>query len=77
MPEADEEKTALIQRAAGNIGLAFQIRDDVLDVISTKEELGKPVGSDEKNHKITYVTLYGIEEASKGPKNCQKRHWTF
>ena len=69
---ADEEKTALIQRAAGNIGLAFQIRDDVLDVISTKEELGKPVGSDEKNHKITYVTLYGIEEASKRTEELSK-----
>ena len=48
-----------MEKAAGNIGLAFQIKDDILDVTSTEEELGKPVGSDEKNHKITYVTLFG------------------
>ncbi len=45
------------------LGLAFQIVDDILDVTSTTEELGKPVGSDEKSHKTTFVTLYGIEKA--------------
>lgn len=49
--------------AGQNIGLAFQIIDDILDVTSTTEELGKPVYSDEKNQKTTYVTLFGIEEA--------------
>lgn len=44
-----------------NIGLAFQIQDDLLDVIGSSEELGKPLGSDEKNNKVTYVTLMGIE----------------
>ncbi len=49
--------------AGQNIGLAFQIIDDILDVTSTTEELGKPVHSDEKNQKTTYVTLFGVEEA--------------
>ncbi len=61
---AGEEQISLVEKAAGNIGLAFQIKDDILDVTSTEEELGKPVGSDEKNHKITYVTLFGIRQAA-------------
>ena len=51
-----------VEQAAGELGLAFQIQDDILDVTSTTEELGKPVGSDEKNHKTTWVTLYGVEQ---------------
>ena len=62
---ADEQLVAVVEEAAGNIGLAFQIQDDILDVTSTDEELGKPVHSDEKNNKVTYVTLFGIEEASR------------
>lgn len=61
---ANKEQVKLIEKAARNVGLAFQIQDDILDVTSTSEELGKPVHSDEKNHKVTYVTLFGIEEAS-------------
>ena len=61
---ADKEQTAVIEQAAEKIGLAFQIQDDILDVTSTSEELGKPVHSDEKNHKTTYVTLFGLREAS-------------
>lgn len=52
-----------VEQAAGELGLAFQIQDDVLDVVSTTEDLGKPVGSDEKNHKTTWVTLFGVERA--------------
>lgn len=62
---ADEQQVAVVEEAAGNIGLAFQIQDDILDVTSTDEELGKPVHSDEKNNKVTYVTLFGIKEASR------------
>ena len=46
-----------------SIGLAFQIIDDILDVTSSMEVLGKPVGSDEKNGKVTYVSLFGVEKA--------------
>ena len=61
---ADEEQVSVIEKAAKRIGLAFQIQDDILDVTSTDEELGKPVHSDEKNHKVTYVTLFGTEKAA-------------
>ena len=50
------------------LGLAFQIQDDVLDVIGTTEELGKKVGSDIENNKSTYVSLLGIEESQKKTK---------
>lgn len=52
-----------IEETGRYIGLAFQIQDDILDVTGNQEELGKPVGSDEKNHKTTYVTLEGMEKA--------------
>ena len=61
---ADENSVAITEEAAGKIGLAFQIQDDILDVTSTEEELGKPVHSDEKNNKVTYVTLFGTEKAA-------------
>ena len=61
---AEEKEVEIIGEAAGKIGLAFQIQDDILDVTSTEEELGKPVHSDEKNNKVTYVSLFGIQEAS-------------
>lgn len=60
---ADSSETEVIRRAGEKIGLAFQIRDDILDVTSSDLELGKPAGSDEKNHKVTYVTLRGLEGA--------------
>ncbi len=60
---ADDEQVSLAEQAAGKAGMAFQIQDDILDVSGTFEELGKPIGSDAKNSKTTYVTLYGIEAA--------------
>lgn len=60
---AGEEAVSAMEKAAYNIGIAFQIQDDILDVTSTTEVLGKPVGSDEKNNKLTYVTLHGLEES--------------
>lgn len=60
---AAEEEVALLEQAAGKVGVAFQIQDDILDVTSTLEELGKPIGSDEKNQKCTYVTMYGMDAA--------------
>lgn len=52
-----------IEKAATEVGLAFQIQDDILDVTSTLEVLGKPIGSDEKNNKATYVTFEGLDKA--------------
>ena len=62
---ADSETVEKLERAAGLIGLAFQIRDDILDEISTAEELGKPIGSDAENNKITWLTYYGMEQSEK------------
>ena len=62
---ARDEEIEKMEQAAKKVGIAFQIQDDVLDVISTEEELGKPIHSDEKNEKTTYVTLAGLEQAQK------------
>lgn len=62
---ASEEEIAVIEQAAKKIGIAFQIQDDILDVTSTEEVLGKPVFSDQKNEKTTYVTLFGLEKAKR------------
>ena len=63
--DAPEEELPLVEKIAAYVGVAFQIQDDVLDVISTAEVLGKPIHSDEKNEKTTYVTLKGLEESRK------------
>lgn len=60
---ASEAAIHKIEKCAYNIGIAFQIQDDILDVIGDSKELGKQVGSDEKNHKQTYVTLNGLSES--------------
>ena len=65
---ACDEAVDIIEQAAYEIGIAFQIQDDILDVTSTFEELGKPIGSDEKNNKTTYVTLRGLDGASREQK---------
>ncbi|MGN0276737.1 MAG: polyprenyl synthetase family protein [Hominisplanchenecus sp.] len=70
---ASDEEVSVIEQAAADIGLAFQIQDDILDVTSTTEELGKPVLSDEKNEKTTYVTIEGIEKAKEDVKEISKR----
>ncbi len=61
---ADETQTAAIEKCAWNIGIAFQIQDDILDVTGSQEILGKPIGSDEKNNKVTYVTIHGLEKSA-------------
>ncbi len=60
---ASEEEVAKIEKIATKVGLAFQIQDDVLDVTSSLEVLGKPIGSDERNEKVTYVTFEGLEKS--------------
>ncbi len=70
---ADTGDLTRIEKAAMNIGIAFQIQDDILDIISTTEELGKPVGSDEKNQKTTYVSIKGLEQAKKDVQSLSKQ----
>ena len=60
---AGELEQQLVENVAAQIGLAFQIQDDILDVTSTMEVLGKPIGSDERNQKATYVTFVGLAQA--------------
>lgn len=62
---ASKQEIQCMETIGKNVGMAFQIQDDILDLTGTMEELGKPVLSDEKNEKQTYVTLYGMEEAKK------------
>ncbi len=69
---ASDEQLLALTRFAELIGLAFQIQDDILDVVSTEEELGKPIGSDEKNHKSTYVTLFGLDGAKQMAEDTMK-----
>ena len=59
---ADETKIAAAEKYAENLGLTFQIVDDMLDITSTTEELGKPVGSDDENMKSTYPALLGLDK---------------
>ena len=60
---ATEEEQRIAEEIAGEVGLAFQIRDDILDETSSLEVLGKPIGSDKKNQKATYVAWEGIDAA--------------
>ena len=62
---ASEKEVSMIEQIANKVGIAFQIEDDILDVVSTSEEIGKPAGSDEKNGKNTYVLFKGIEQSKK------------
>lgn len=70
---ADEKYIELMEQAGLNIGMAFQIQDDILDITSTTEELGKPVHSDEKNDKTTYVSLYGLEKSHEDVEEYSKK----
>lgn len=60
-----EETVDKIEEIARLVGMAFQVQDDILDVLGDEKTIGKPVGSDIKNNKYTYTTIYGIEEAKK------------
>jgi len=72
MAGADDEDIAKIEKVGENTGLAFQIRDDILDVIGDSIKLGKSIGSDEKNDKATYVKIKGQEESQKDLENLSK-----
>ena len=69
---ASEADVKAIEKIAYNIGIAFQIQDDILDVTSSLEVLGKPIGSDEKNNKKTYVTLNGLEQSRQDVERISK-----
>lgn len=70
---ASSEEQQVILQVAKDVGLAFQIQDDILDVTSDLETLGKPIGSDEKNHKTTYVTIRGLEQSRKDVEEISER----
>ena len=61
--QPSEEVISNLEKYAQNIGIAFQIRDDILDITSTSEEMGKPVGSDAKNGKTTSLSFMSVDEA--------------
>lgn len=69
---ANEEELKAVERYSENIGLAFQITDDILDVTGNTSELGKNTGSDIQNDKSTYVSLFGIEKARLLAQDCLK-----
>ena len=69
---AGTEDIVRLEKCAYDIGIAFQIQDDILDVTSSLEVLGKPIGSDEKNHKLTYVTMHGIEKSKEQVKELSR-----
>ena len=70
---ASEKEQQEILQVAKDVGLAFQIQDDILDVTSDMETLGKPIGSDEKNHKTTYVTIRWLAQAQKDVEKISER----
>ena len=70
---ASKEMLKKVESIATDVGIAFQIRDDILDVTSSMEVLGKPVGSDEKNGKATYVTLQGLDRAKQDVEKISNR----
>lgn len=74
---ASKEQVQIVEQMAADIGMAFQIQDDILDVTSNAEILGKPVLSDEKNHKTTYVTLFGLEQAKSDVEEISERAVTL
>ena len=62
---ADADTVEKVGQIGQNVGMAFQIQDDILDVTGDEAVLGKPTKSDEKNHKITYVSVKGLDQARK------------
>ena len=70
---AGEEEIKKLEQIGSDIGIAFQIKDDILDVTGDEEKLGKPVGSDEENGKETYVTLCGLKKAEEDQKKLSLR----
>ena len=74
---ASEEELRTVERIAANVGMAFQIQDDILDETASQEDLGKPLHSDQENGKTTFVTLYGLKEAREAVLRCSKEAETL
>ena len=72
-----DDMIRVLEETGKNIGYAFQIQDDILDITSTTQELGKPVHSDEKNEKNTYVAVYGMEQAKEAVEAYSEKALTF
>lgn len=70
---ASEEEVQLMESVAADVGLAFQIQDDILDVTGNEATLGKPIGSDEKNQKATYVVFEGLEKSARDVKHLSEQ----
>jgi geranylgeranyl diphosphate synthase type II len=70
LANAGKRKLQAMTRYGENIGLVFQIVDDILNVVGTTRETGKPVGSDSRKHKLTYPAVYGLESARKQTDVC-------
>ena len=70
---ASDEQVMKVEVMAKKVGLAFQIQDDILDIYGSEKELGKPVHSDEKNNKNTYVSLYGLDAAKEAVSDMSVR----
>ena len=70
---ATEDELKQVEMIASDIGLAFQIQDDLLDILGDSTVLGKPVCSDEENGKVTYVTIHGLEESKKDVAEISRR----
>ena len=75
--KATVEQMQAAQEYAHSIGLAFQITDDILDCVGDAEQLGKPTGSDEENHKTTYVSVYGVQGAAEQSCWQNRRCWDW
>jgi len=73
--KAGEKRLKALTRYGERIGLAFQIADDILDIVGSREEIGKDVGSDQKKGKKTYPSFYGIENRVSVRKKSWTRHW--
>lgn len=74
---ANDEQISQMEKVGSNIGLAYQIQDDILDATGSFEELGKPIGSDAKNQKATYLSLQGMEKSAADVKRLSEEAVTI
>lgn len=73
LAHADAESIAKLEQAAYAVGLAFQVQDDILDLVGDEAVIGKPTHSDDKNHKTTYVTLHGMDAAKQYVRDMSEK----